>query len=158
MTKKQTKLDLSVTLKIAYVIVLATGVLYIRSVLDTKSFIAQDKPTPKKTEKVYDVTENVILDANGKTTAYKADMRSNDTVRDLLKDLRKTQSLMYEVDEYTYGTELVSIMDVPSTDSLKWAVLLNGEDITSKITQLRVADKATYEIKQVAVTRSAEQQ
>ncbi|PIS22048.1 hypothetical protein COT50_04040 [candidate division WWE3 bacterium CG08_land_8_20_14_0_20_41_10] len=141
----------STLLKVAYLIFLATTILYVKSVLDVDSFKATEKSPEKPTVKVEAVSVKLVTEINGTLTTYEAKMQSNDTVEDLLEELRKNQGLYYEKDLYTYGTEIVSVFDKEAMVGSKWAVLVGDKDITTKIANEYLSKGTSYSLKEVQV-------
>lgn len=148
----------SALLKVAYLVLLATIILYVKSVLDVDSFKATEKTQEKPIVKVEAVSVKLVTEINGVLTTYEAKMQSNDTVEDLLKQLRKTQGLYYEKDLYTYGTEIISVFGQEADTGKKWAILLNNKDITNKISDEYLIDEVTYTLKQIASVADAPSQ
>lgn len=134
----------SMLLKVAYLVLLATTILYVKSVLDVDSFKATEKTPEKSLVKIEEVSVKLVTDINGTSATYEAKMQSNDTVEDLLKELRRTRGLYYEKDLYTYGTEIISVFGQEADIGKKWGILLNNTDITNKIADEYLVDGATY--------------
>jgi hypothetical protein len=146
------KISTSVVLKIAYLILLATTVIYIKSVLDVDSFKASEKVVEKPAEKIRVVTVNLLLVERGQTTkSYTAKLRNIDTVEDFLKEVRDKQGFYYEKELYTYGTEILTVFDQIPEKGEKWAVLLNDKDITNRVSDEYLIDDSTYVIKQISL-------
>ena len=148
----------SALLKVVYLILLATTILYVKSVLDVDSFKATEKTPEKPVVKVEVVSVKLVTEINGTLTTYEAKMQSNDTVEDLLKELRKSQGLYYEKDLYTYGTEIISVFDQEADTGKKWAVLMNNKDITLTISNGYLTNDGIYTLKQIASVANAPSQ
>lgn len=135
-------------LKIAYLILLVTSFFYVRSVLDADSFKAVEKQSVKPAEKVVGIDVKLSVYENNKTAVYESKMKSSDSVQDLLAELRKSRGLLYEVDIYTYGSEIVSVFDKEPDAGKKWAVLLGDNNLTSRMSDEYLVDDAEYILKQ----------
>jgi|GEM_PF-1443767 hypothetical protein len=143
----------STLLKLAYLILLATTILYVKSVLDVDSFKAKEKEPARPTKQVVAVTVALETHIDGVVTPYRITMTNTTSVLDLLAELRKTQGLYYEQDTYTYGTELVSVFGRSAPDGSSWVVLAGDQDITHTMATTYLADGATYRL----TTRTAAQ-
>ena len=122
---------------------------YVKNVLDENSFKAVEKEPEKKVVKVKEATVRLLVVTADGQKEYSAKLTDGDSVRDLLFDLRDNADFYYEVDMYTYGTDLVSVFGQSSPNGSKWAVFLDNKDITKDISQTNLQDKAVYTIRQV---------
>lgn len=135
-------------LKILYLTLLILGVFYVRDTLRTEAFTVVQKDKERKPEvKIKDVKVNLIVDTGKEKKEYQTKLRNIDSVMDLLKDLRKTQGFYFEYDIYSYGIELINVLGVNSTDSKRWVVFKDGQDITNFINNHKIGNNGVYEIK-----------
>lgn len=136
MVIKGQKIKVSALLKLGYLISLVVLVFYVKSVLDVDSFKATEKQPAKPTVKVSKSRVKLLVDANGVVKEYDAKLTDADSVEDLLSELRDKQGFSYEVDLYTYGTEIVSVFDQEAGDKKRWAIFFtdhdNGENISKR--------------------------
>lgn len=144
MILKGRPLKTSSLLKISYLIILGTAILYVKSVLHVDSFQAVEKSVDKSTPKVEEVSVTLIARTASGDKVYEAKMQSNNSVEDLLKELRDKQGLYYEKDLYTYGTSIVSVFAKVPADGEKWAILDGDKDITNAISSTYLTNKANY--------------
>jgi hypothetical protein len=149
MVLKGRRIAPSTTVKILYLVVLGTSILYVRNVLNTDSFKATEKTTAKPVINPHEVSVSLVAVFDAETKEYKAKLTSTDSVENLLKELRDKQDLIYEKDLYTYGAEIVSVFGKEADDNKKWAVFLGNVDITNNIASKNLVDDAAYTLKQV---------
>lgn len=146
---KGRKIKFSALAKIAYLIFILMSVIYIKNVLDEDSFKVTEKEPNKKAVKVKEAKVSLAVQTVDGQKEYTAKLTDGDSVQDLLVDLRDNTDFYYEIDMYTYGTELASVFGKePETGSV-WAVFSDDKNITRDILQTKLRDKAVYTIKQV---------
>jgi len=146
---KGRKIKFSAVAKIAYLLFILMSVIYVKNVLDEDSFKVTEKEPDKKVVKVKEAKVNLVVQTVNGQKEYSAKLTDGDSVQDLLADLRDNADFYYEVDMYTYGTDLVSVFGQSSPNGSKWAVFLDDKDITKDISQTKLMDKAVYTIRQV---------
>ncbi|MBU0650181.1 hypothetical protein KJ605_01190 [Patescibacteria group bacterium] len=142
--------------KAGYLLFLVLGFFYVRGVLDTDSFKVSERGSDKPVEKVRELSIKLAVITESGQKDYQTTLKNTDSVKDLLEKLRQDQALMYEVDLYTYGLEIYSVLGKTAEQDKKWAILLEGQDITNKINEERLMEDGMYVLKQI--TRNAEQQ
>lgn len=131
-------------LNIVYMILLATVVLYTKSVLNTDSFVATEKSTPRDVKEAHAVTVKLSFELNMDQKSYQAELKNQDTVEDLLSYLRNKQGLVYEKTLYTYGTGIDSVFDQLPPLGSEWTVMFNGKNITKDISKTYLINGGTY--------------
>jgi len=143
------KVKLFLMLKLLYLMSLVFVFFYVKSVLTTTSFEASAATPKEKAVDVREISAKLNVEIDGTTTRYEIRTKNTDTVEDFLSDLRDDAGFYYEVDLYTYGAEIVSVFGKEAQDGEKWALLLNGVDITNKISREFVTEDDNYLLKQV---------
>jgi len=146
---KTKKIPFSAITKIAYILFLAFTVVYVKNVLDEDSFKVVETDPKKPVVKVKEAKVRLLVETAEGQKQYSAKLTDGDSVQDLLFDLRDNADFYYEVDMYTYGTELVSVFGQSPINGSKWAVFMDDKDITKDISQTKLLDKAVYTIRQV---------
>ena len=149
MVIKNKKVPFSVIAKASYILLIILSVIYVKNVLDTDSFKVTEKEPDKKVVKVKEVKVSMVVQTADGQKEYSAKLTDGDSVQDLLFDLRDNANFYYEVDMYTYGTELVSVFGKEPESGNKWAVFLDDKDITRDISQTKLLNEAVYTIRQV---------
>ncbi len=149
------QVKISALAKILYLVFLVATFFYVKSVLDTDSFRATEKTADKPVVKVKEAKVSLRVELSDGTREYTAKLTTGDSVKDLLYDLRKNQDLVYEVDLYTYGTEIVSVFDKQADDGKRWAVFDEDKDITTSMSDYPLTDGSNYTLKQIASVASA---
>lgn len=144
------KIPTPTAMKVVYIILLFTTFFYVKSVLDVDSFKATIKNPQKPVVKVKEVKVKLVVEIGETPKDYTLRLKNIDTVLDLFLEAQNTQGFYYEADLYTYGTEIVSVFDKGADAGKKWAVLLDGSDITHNIASEYLIDKAVYTLKEVA--------
>lgn len=137
--------------KIAYIVFLALTIVYVKSVLKEDSFKVVEKEPKKLAVKIKEAQVKLVVQSKESQKEYTAKLTNGDSVRDFLSQLRKTTDFYYEVDMYTYGTELVSLYGKEADPGNRWAVFFNDEDVTKDISKIKLENKASYIIKQVSI-------
>lgn len=155
MTIKERKIKPSTFLKIAYLIVLCTILLYVKSVLDVDSFKAKIKEAEKPSVEVKSAAITLKVELPEGVKKFAAVRKNTDSVLDFLSELRDKQELFYEIDLYVYGIEVVNVNNIEASSSNRWAVYLEDKDITNKLGDIYLEDGKTYILKQTI--RSEEQ-
>lgn len=143
------KIKLTVAVKFAYLLFILMSIVYIKNVLDEDSFKVAEKEPDKKVVKVKEAKVSLVVQTVDGQKEYSAKLTDGDSVQDLLVDLRDNTDFYYEVDMYTYGTELVNIFAKEPENGSVWAVFLDDKNITRDISQTKLKDKAVYTIKQI---------
>ncbi len=146
---KGRKIKFSALAKIAYLIFILMSVIYIKNVLDEDSFKVTEKEPDKKVVKVKEAKVSLVVQTVDGQKEYSAKLTDGDSVQDLLVDLRDNTDFYYEVDMYTYGTELIRVFDKEPERGSAWAVFFGDENITKDMSQTKLKDKAVYTIKQI---------
>jgi len=108
----------------------------------------EDKSVEKKrsikvTLKYFDGLENPSV------SEFEANLDDTETVEDFLRKLRRSKKIVYEITRYTYGTEIDSVNGVKPKENYKWAIIFNGNDITSNIEKIKLVKKGVYELKMI---------
>jgi len=155
MSLKVPTIKLPALLKISYLIFLVTAFFYVKSVLDVDSFKVTEKPVDKPAIKIKEISVSLLVEKGPEVKEYRTKLKNIDTVEDFLKELRDKQGLYYEKDLYTYGVDLVSVLDERPGEGKKWALLLGNKDITTNISDEYLVDDGVYSLKQI--TRTLEQ-
>jgi len=136
---------------ISYILILGISFFYVRSVLkkdNIEVYEEEDKSVEKKrsikvTLKYFDGLENPSV------SEFEANLDDTETVEDFLRKLRRSKKIVYEITRYTYGTEIDSVNGVKPKENYKWAVIFNGNDITSNIEKIKLVKKGVYELKMI---------
>lgn len=122
--------------------------LYIRDTLNHEALTPKDN-TKRVIEKVYDVNVTLNLQTASFKQIYTLKLKSDDSVLHFLEELRSHNGLIYEKKDFAHGTEIESVFNSLPPVGFKWAVLKDGVDITNKIGDILLVDKATYTLTQV---------
>lgn len=158
MVIKGRKIKTATLLKLVYLILLISVFFYVKSVLRTDTFTPAEKTPREKATEVKEAKVALTVETGEEVKQYKTRLTNADTVKDFLSELRDKQGLYYEVDLYTYGTEIVSVFGKEAESGYKWTILLDGKDITNRITNEYLINSAAYMLKQTTTTHNAEQQ
>lgn len=146
---KNKKVSFSTFTKVAYILFLIFTTIYVKNVLDEDSFKVTEKEPDKKVVKVKDAKVSLVVQTIDGQKEYSAKLTDGESVQDLLADLRDNTDLYYEIDIYTYGTELISVFGKEPVTGSVWAIFLDDTNITKDISQTKLKDKAVYTIKQI---------
>ena len=143
------KIKFSALAKVAYLVFILISIIYVKNVLDEDSFKVTEKEPDKKVVKVKEAKVSLVVQTVDGQKEYSAKLTDGDSVQDLLVDLRDNTDFYYEVDMYTYGTELIRVFDKEPERGSAWAVFFGDENITKDMSQTKLKDKAVYTIKQI---------
>ena len=127
-----------------YIVFVIFSFFYVRSVLKEGDIRNYDDEL-EKAKKEHPVNVTLVFGDNN----YLVNLKSGDTVLDLLEDLRGDDLFNYEVTGYTYGTELDTVNGVKPTLGHKWKLYNENEDITYTIGDVFLTNNTTYTIKMV---------
>ena len=134
------------TFIIAYTVLLLLTFLYVRSIINQER-VQIYKEKKKETKETYPISVSLILSSGFKDIVYTKEMKSDDNVKKLLKEMREDDNLIYELNEYTYGTEIISVNGVVPRNGYKWAILLNNKDITLNMEEIDLIKNGSYILK-----------
>ena len=131
---------------ISYVFLSALLVIYVRSILKRDDLKIYEKKKIEVEESYsVDVTLKLI---NGKIiNEFTKTLKNTDSVEELMKKIRSSGDISYELVKYTYGVDIESVNGIKPKDGFKWAILKDNEDITLKIDKLYLEKGKTYELK-----------
>jgi len=136
----------TVIFSIIYVIFVVWAFFYVKGILKTESLFPKDNTKPK-IEKTWTVNATINVLTGFQALTYNADAKNTDTVLSFLEDLRNKKGLIFEKIDYTHGVEIGTLFGATAPAGYKWAVFLNGNDITNDIASTRLVDGAAYELK-----------
>jgi hypothetical protein len=151
MVLKDLRITASAALKVSYLIILVTTILYVKSVLDVNSFKATEKTIEKPAVKIKEASVSLTVENQQEIRNYTTKLTNTDSVENFLKELRDKQGLVYEKDLYTYGSEIISVFDKEANSGRKWAILTDGKDITNNIAGEYLVNGSVYLLKQVSI-------
>lgn len=146
---KGQKLKTSTFFKVAYLILLVTTFFYVKAVLVEDSFKASEKQEEKEAVKERNVSAKLNVELGETVREYQAKLKNTDSVKDFLDELRENQSFMYESDLYTYGMEVVSVFEETAVAGKRWAVVIDGKDVTKTLPDIYLTDDAVFIVRQV---------
>jgi len=131
---------------ISYIFLSASLVLYVKSILKRDDLKIYEKKKIEVEESYsVDVTLKLI---NGKITKeFTKTLKNTDSVEELMKKIRSSGDISYEIVKYTYGVDIVSVNGNVSKDGFKWAIIKDNEDITLNIDKVNLEKGKTYELK-----------
>ena len=131
---------------ISYIFLSTILVFYVKSILKRDDLNIYEKKKIEVEESYsVDVTLKLI---NGKITKeFTKTLKNTDSVEELMKKIRSSGDISYEIVKYTYGVDIVSVNGIKPKDGFKWAILKDNEDITLKIDKLNLEKGKTYELK-----------
>lgn len=132
---------------VSYVAVLALGAIFVKSVISDEGVQISQKEEEKSLPKPVEANISITIISNNLTLPYSLTTDESKSVIGMLDQLQKDNKLSYEKTEYTYGTEIDNINGQIASDNSKWAVMLDGKDVTTQINELNVQNGKTYEIK-----------
>lgn len=127
-----------------YIAFLLFSFFYIKGVLKEGDIEEYDDDTGN-VQKVIDI--DAILVADGKF--YKSKQRSDDTILDLLEDLRSHTDFYYEKTDYIYGTEINMVNGKKAPEGYKWELVFKDEILTKDIGDIFLQDDQTYNLELV---------
>ena len=91
------------------------------------------------------------LDAPSPSSSYSIEMSNLDTVEDLIHKLRSDDLISYEITSYIDGFELNHVNRIFPNMGEKWAVFYNDENITSRISSIKLENKSVYSLKLIRI-------
>ncbi len=116
-----------IILAIITIFLSATGFLYARSVLSEDIIEVEDKEAPKDADDIKPVRVTLIVKTLQNEQSYQRRMQNNNTVSDLLREIRETEDFTFERIAYTYGTELDYINGVKTPDGYSWRMYMTAD-------------------------------
>jgi len=131
-----------------YIFTLAFIFLYVNSVLKQER-IEIYKEKKIELENSYPVDVTLIFINGSKQLTYKKTLDSNQNVGKFLKELRNDEGLIFELNEYTYGTEILSVNGVIPKEGYKWVILQGEKDITKNMNETTLVKDEVYTLKVV---------
>jgi len=131
---------------ISYIFLSTLLVFYVKSILKRDDLKIYEKKKIEVEESYsVDVTLKLI---NGKITKeFTKTLKNTDSVEELMKKIRSSGDISYEIVKYTYGVDIVSVNGNVSKDGFKWAIIKDNEDITLNIDKVNLEKGKTYELK-----------
>ena len=131
---------------ISYIFLSTILVFYVKSILKRDDLKIYEKKKIEVEESYsVDVTLKLI---NGKITKeFTKTLKNTDSVEELMKKIRSSGDISYEIVKYTYGVDIVSVNGNVSKDGFKWAIIKDNEDITLNIDKVNLEKGKTYELK-----------
>ena len=133
---------------ISYILILGILSLYVNSVLKKEDMETYEKEK-SNSEKEYQTKVTLRYFNGSDISEFEIKLKNTDTVEDLLQELRSSKKIVYEITRYTYGIEISSVNRIPPTKGYKWAIVFNGEDITSNIGNINLVKNGIYELKMI---------
>jgi len=134
---------------IAYLSFLFISFIYINNVLKKEEVENYEEEEEKEVKKEYPVTVTLKLYEGNTVKEYKRESTNLESVEEFLHELRSNEGLLYESTRYTYGNEISSVFKTPPNDGYKWALLLDGKDVTLHIDDVDVGTDQVYELKMI---------
>jgi len=135
-----------IILILTYIFLSGLLVLYVRSILKRDDLKIYEKKKVE-VEETYSVDVKLKL-IDGKTSKeFTKSLKNTDSVEELMKKIRSSGDISYELIKYTYGVNIESVNGIKPKDGFKWAILKDNEDITLKIDKLNLEKGKTYELK-----------
>lgn len=131
-----------------YISALALIFLYVNSVLKQER-IEIYKEKKVETEKTYPIEVSLIHINGTRQETYKKTLDSNENVGKLLKELRNDDGLIFELNQYTYGTEILSVNGVLPKEGYKWVILQGETDVTKNMNETTLVKDGVYTLKVV---------
>jgi len=131
---------------ISYIFLSTILVFYVKSILKRDDLKIYEKKKIEVEESYsVDVTLKLI---NGKIiNEFTKTLKNTDSVEELMKKIRSSGDISYEIVKYTYGVDIVSVNGNVSKDGFKWAIIKDNEDITLNIDKVNLEKGKTYELK-----------
>ncbi|HPD74370.1 MAG TPA: hypothetical protein PLX95_03795 [bacterium] len=131
---------------ISYIFLSTLLVFYVKSILKRDDLKIYEKKKIEVEESYsVDVTLKLI---NGKIiNEFTKTLKNTDSVEELMKKIRSSGDISYEIVKYTYGVDIVSVNGNVSKDGFKWAIIKDNEDITLNIDKVNLEKGKTYELK-----------
>ena len=127
---------------IAYILFVIFGAYYIRSI---SKYTKIDQLNENRNQPIKSKPAEVSLIVNNSKT-YKAILETEDSISYMLDQLRKDKTFDYEKTQYTYGTEINSVSGQNAPEGYKWIITINGNDVTSNISDTKLTDQAVYQL------------
>ena len=135
----------TVIFSLIYVLFVVWAFFFVRSILRTEPLFTKDNTKPK-IAKIWTVSATVMVNTGTNTISYKGSAKNTDTVMSFLEDLRHAQGLIFEKRDFSHGVEIDTLFGSKAPDGYRWAMSLNGTDITNALPSTEIVDKAVYEI------------
>ncbi len=129
-----------------YISALAFVFLYVNSVLKQER-IEIYKEKKVETEKTYPIEVSLIHLNGTRQETYKKTLDSNENVGKLLKELRNDDGLIFELNQYTYGTEILSVNGVLPKEGFKWVIFQGDKDVTKNMNETTLVEDGVYTLK-----------
>ncbi|MBW6441884.1 hypothetical protein K0B04_03195, partial [Patescibacteria group bacterium] len=136
---------------IGYLMIAGLLTIYIRNVLRREALDVYIEKEVKEVEKEYQTNVTLKYYNGNRITEYKKRMTNLDSVYDFLYELRSKDNLIFEIDRYTYGTEMLSVYEKLPQSGYKWAVILDEEDITNYIDSIDLEDGMSFELRVIKI-------
>lgn len=133
----------------AYLLFLLLSFFYVKQILKEDEVYLYEEKEERDVPDKFLVNVTFKYSDGKKTTEFKKERTNFDSVEELLRDLRSKDGLTYEKNNYTYGTEILSVFGITPQDGYKWAVYFNGKDITNKVESTYLEKDSLVELKLV---------
>jgi hypothetical protein len=137
--KKLTKL-----LYPTYVLALLLGFFFVKNTLKEGNIKVTKKEPDQEHVNIKPVVVFMEVKNGEQLTQYRARLTNVDSVLYMLEFLREKENFFFEKVMHTYGTEFQLVNKMEAPKDYKWALLHNGEDITTIAENIWLEDNATY--------------
>lgn len=135
-----------IILILTYIFLSGLLVLYVRSILKRDDLKIYEKKKVE-VEETYSVDVKLKL-IDGKTSKeFTKSLKNTDSVEELMKKIRSSGDISYELIKYTYGVDIESVNGIKPGDGSEWAIIKDGENITLRIDKVYLEEDKTYELK-----------
>lgn len=136
-----------VIFSLIYAVLLTGLIISVHNIISVDTVDTGKVTEPKPVEDIKPAKVSVTVDSKGSKKIYSVELKTNDSVMDLLEKIRITQGFVYDKTSYTYGDKVNNINGVLALEGMDWHVYLEDKDITLTLADKRLTDNASYIIK-----------
>ncbi len=135
-----------IILIVSYIFLSTLLVVYVRSILKRDDLKIYEK---KKIDIEETYSVNVTLKyLNGREIKeFNRTLKNTDSVEELMKKIRSSGDITYELIKYTYGVNIESVNKMKPDNSHEWAIIKDGENITLKMDKVYLEKDKVYELR-----------
>ena len=135
-----------IILIVSYIFLSTLLVVYVRSILKRDDLKIYEK---KKIDIEETYSVNVTLKyLNGREIKeFNRTLKNTDSVEELMKKIRSSGDITYELIKYTYGVNIESVNKIKPDNGYEWAIIKNGENITLKMDKMYLEKDKVYELR-----------
>jgi len=127
-----------------YICFLTIIFLYVRSVLKVDQISIIQKESDKNAFEVHPAKVFLTVEYNGNMKTYSLSMKNEDSIFDLLNQLREKDDLYFEITQYTHGLKIEQVYNIKTSEIKEWKLYYKDQDITNNIKDTLIEDGGKY--------------